>query len=148
MKNIVKVLATFFYVGFLPIAPGTWATLAGLPIAWFFNDKLIWLTIIFSLIGLVICKPAEEAFNAKDPSCFVLDEVAGMMVSVLWLPKNLILYGVAFIFFRILDISKPGPIRTIQNSGTPLSIMWDDLLAGAFVNIFLQIAVKFVIMFR
>ena len=145
LKGWVKLLATFFYVGYLPIAPGTWATLAGLPIAWFFNENLGWLTVIFSLVGLVICKPAKEVFNAKDPGCFVLDEVAGMMVSVLWLPKNLALYGMAFILFRLLDISKPGLIRKIQNCKASTSIMWDDLLAGAVVNVVLQVFVRLVI---
>ena len=139
LKDGVKVLATFFYVGYLPIAPGTWASLVGLSIAWFFNESLFWLAVIFSLIGFVICKRAEEVFNAKDPGCFVLDEVVGMMVSVLWLPKNLLLYVAGFILFRVLDVWKPGPIGWIQNTKTPHSIMWDDLAAGAVVNVVLQV---------
>ena len=122
--------------------PGTWASLAALPSAWFFHDALIWQTLFLSLIGLAICKPAEEAFQAKDPGAFVLDEVAGMMVSLVWLPRNWMIFSAAFLLFRILDVLKPGPIRKIQNSKTPTSIMWDDLLAGAFVNIFLQIIVR------
>ena len=87
----------------------------------------------------MICKRAEEVFNAKDPGCFVLDEVVGMMVSVLWLPKNLLLYVAGFILFRVLDVWKPGPIGWIQNTKTPHSIMWDDLAAGAVVNVVLQV---------
>ena len=144
LKGVVRLLASFYYVGYLPWAPGTWGSLAALPIAWFFHENLVWLVVIFSLTGFLICQPAEEVFNAKDPRHFVLDEVAGMTLAVLWLPKNLILYLVGFILFRALDVWKPGPIGWIQDSKTPSSIMWDDLLAGLFVNIFLQIASRLI----
>ncbi len=143
--KLVKLLASFYYVGYLPWMPGTWGSLAALAIAWFFNENLVWLTIIFSVTGFLICKPAEEAFHAKDPSRFVLDEVAGMSLGVLCLPKNLILYAGGFILFRVLDVWKPGPIGWIQKSKMPSSIMWDDLLVGVFVNLFLQVATRFAI---
>ncbi len=142
MKKGIKILATFFGLGYLPLVPGTWASLAALTLAWFFHETLIWQVVGFSLIGLLICKPAEDAFGSKDPGAFVLDEVAGMALSLLWLPKNLVLFVIAFILFRALDILKPGPIGKIQASRTPMSIMWDDLLAGVFVNVFLQIIVR------
>ena len=137
----VKLLASFFYVGYLPWAPGTWGSLTALPMAWFLNENLVWIVLSLAAVGLLICKPAEKAFGVKDPSRFVLDEVAGMAISVLWLPKTIFVYVVAFILFRVLDIWKPGPIGWIQNSKTPSSIMWDDLLAGAVVNIVLQVVV-------
>jgi phosphatidylglycerophosphatase A len=142
LEACVKGAASFFYIGYLPWMPGTWGTIAALPIAWFLNENLVWIALGLSLVGLLICKPAEKAFNAKDPSRFVLDEVAGMALAVLWLPKTIFIYAIGFILFRILDIWKPGPIRWIQDSKTPTSIMWDDLLAGAAVNIILQIVVR------
>ena len=144
MKRVVKLFATFFYIGYLPLMPGTWASLAVLPLAWFFHDALIWQILLSSFVGLAICKPAEQVFQTKDPGAFVLDEVAGMMVSLVWLPRNWMIFSAAFTLFRILDVLKPGPIRNIQNSKAPTSIMWDDLLAGVFVNIFLQIIVRVV----
>ena len=138
MNRLIKALASFFYVGYLPWMPGTWGSLAVLPIAWFFNENLVWIVVVCSLTGIFICKSAEEAFNSKDPDRFVLDEAAGMALAVLWLPKNLILYAAGFVLFRILDIWKPGLIGWIQKVKNPSSIMWDDLLAGAVVNIFLQ----------
>ncbi len=140
----VKILATFFGVGYLPLMPGTWASLAALPLAWFFHEILVWQVVGLSLVGLLICKPAEDAFGTKDPGAFVLDEVAGMMVSILLLPKELWILGAGFILFRVLDVWKPGPIGWIQNTKTPTSIMWDDLAAGAVVNVLLQIVVRLV----
>ena len=72
----------------------------------------------------------------------MLDEVAGMMLSVLWLPKNLAFYGTAFLLFRLLDVSKPGLIRKIQNAKAPTSIMCDDLLAGVFMNVIMQLVIR------
>ena len=141
----VKPLASFFYVGYLPWMPGTWGSLAILPIVWFFNENLVWVVATFSFVGFLICKPAEEVFNSKDPDRFVLDEAAGMALAVLWLPKNLILYAAGFVLFRILDIWKPGPLGWIQKTKSPSSIMWDDLLAGAVVNLFLQLAARLII---
>ncbi|OIO37998.1 MAG: hypothetical protein AUJ71_04040 [Candidatus Omnitrophica bacterium CG1_02_49_16] len=143
-KRSVKFLASFSYAGYLPWAPGTWGSLVALLIAWFFNEYLLWSIVIFSFIGLSICRPAEEAFNAKDPHRFVLDEVVGMMASVLFLPKRYLVFLAAFILFRVLDVLKPGPIGRIQASRTPSSIMWDDLSAGALVNILLQVSLRLI----
>ncbi len=141
-KGLVKSLATFFGIGYLPLMAGTWASLAALPLAWFFHETLLWQVLVFSLIGLAICKPAEEAFQKKDPGAFVLDEVAGMQLSLLALPKNGYIFSAAFILFRLFDIWKPGPIGRIQASKNPMSIMWDDILAGLFANILLQASVR------
>ena len=145
-KGLVKLLASFYYVGYLPWMPGTWGSLVALPIAWFFNENLAWFILILSLTGFLISPFAEAAFGAKDPSRFVLDEVVGMALSVLWLPKNLILYAVGFILFRGLDVWKPGPIGWIQKTETPSSILWDDLLAGAVANIILQAVVRLLVL--
>ena len=142
-KGVVRPLASFYYVGYLPWMPGTWGSLAALPIAWFLNENLTWLVIVLSATGLLISQFAEEVFGDKDPSHFVLDEVAGMALSVLWLPKNLILYAAGFILFRVLDVWKPGLIGWIQKTKTPSSIMWDDLLAGAVVNLVLRLVVRY-----
>ncbi len=141
MNNWVRTLASFFYVGYLPWAPGTFGSLAGLLIGWVFYGALPYLTIAFCVLGFVICKPATAVFLSHDPSAFVLDEVSGMMLSLLWLPKTPAVFLAGFILFRLLDILKPWPISRIQKSPNPLSIMWDDLAAGALVNVILQLVV-------
>ncbi len=141
MNNWVRTLASFFYVGYLPWAPGSFGSLAGLLIGWYFYGALPSLTIVFCFLGFMLCKPAVAAFLSPDPPSFVLDEVSGMMLSVLWLPKTPVVFLAGFILFRLLDILKPWPISRIQKSPNPSSIMWDDLAAGALVNIILQLAV-------
>ena len=143
MSGFVKALASFFYIGYLPLAPGTWGSLAGLASAWWFYPVLAPLTLILSVIGFCLCRPAEDAFQTKDPARFVLDEVCGMMLSVLWLPRSPRIFIAAFVLFRIVDTLKPCPICLIQKSKSPLSIMWDDLAAAVLVNLFLQAGVRF-----
>ncbi len=138
-KRLVKPLATFFYIGNTPLAPGTLGSLAGLFIAWFLNGFLIQEFMILSFIGFLISRPAVEVYGTKDPRCFVLDEVCGMILSVLWVPLNPIMYLLGFTLFRIFDSVKPWPISLIQKSEAPTAIMWDDLAAGFFVNLLLQI---------
>ena len=96
---------------------------------------------IGSVIGLTISKPAAFLFKQSDPKEFVLDEVAGMMLSLLWLPRKIWVYIAAFVLFRVLDIFKPWPISLIQKSKHPSSIMSDDLAAGAFTNLILRLFV-------
>src|SRR3989338_4383444 len=131
MNNWVKALASFFYVGYLPWAPGSFGSLAGLLIAWYFYGALPYLTIAFCLLGFILCKPATAVFSSKDPAPFVLDEVCGMMLGVLWLPKTPVVFLAGFILFRLFDILKPWPISRIQKNPNPSSIMLDDLAAGA-----------------
>ena len=140
MQNLVKMVATFFGVGFIPMIPATWASAVAAVLAWFFPESwLIVLLTVFSVAGLLICRPAQTALNSKDPKAFVMDEVCGMMLSVLWLPKSMSLYFCAFILFRVLDVWKPWPISRIQASRHPSSIMWDDLLAGVAANLILRL---------
>jgi len=143
LSAFIKALGSFFYIGYLPLAPGTWGSLAGLAIAWWFYPVLAPLTLILSIVGLFLCRSAEDAFQAKDPARFVLDEVCGMMLSVLWLPRSPRIFIAAFILFRIVDALKPWPICLIQKNKSPLSIMWDDLAAAVLVNLFLQAGVRF-----
>ena len=113
-------------------------SLAGLAIAWYLNKPLLTEFIFLSFIGFLICEPAVRVYGRKDPQVFVLDEVCGMILSVLWIPLNPALYLIGFILFRIFDSVKPWPISVIQRSASAYAIMWDDLAAGLAVNICLQ----------
>ncbi len=136
-KKLTLAVASFLGVGYLPKCPGTWASGIAVVLAWFLPGSLVYWTICFSLAGLWACLGAREAFGADDPGAFVMDEVCGMMLAVLWLPRTLILYAVAFALFRLFDIWKPWPISRIQKSKRSWSIMGDDLLAGVFANLVL-----------
>ncbi|OGW80582.1 MAG: hypothetical protein A3C47_01000 [Omnitrophica bacterium RIFCSPHIGHO2_02_FULL_51_18] len=139
VRTFVKVIATFFGVGFIPIVPATWASAVAVVLAWFLSGGLFYWFVAFSVAGLWACRPAVDVFQSKDPKPFVMDEVCGMMVSVLWLPKNVTVFLAAFFLFRVLDVWKPWPISRIQESKHPWSIMWDDLAAGLLANLILRI---------
>ena len=144
-KGGVKAAASFFYIGYLPIMPGTYASLAGLLLAWFLRGTLLYWTLGFFAVGLFISKPAQELFQNKDPQRFVLDEVCGMMLSVLWLPANLWIFLAGFLLFRLLDGLKPWPIYLLERSRSFWNIMADDVAAGLITNFILQAFIRLAI---
>ena len=144
-KFLVKVLSTFFYVGYLPLIPGTFASLAGVLVyiliqGYALNYLLITLLII--AIGFLVSGPAEKAMQRKDPPYIVIDEVAGMLLSLLFLPYDIRIVALAFILFRLLDTLKPYPARSLERLKAGAGIMADDLVAGVYTNIILQVALK------
>ncbi len=144
-KFLVPPVVTFLGVGYIPVVPATFASAASAVLVWFLPGSwLIYWALAFSAAGLCVCRSSQDVFGSRDPKHFVMDEVCGMMISLLWLPKSAGLYLIAFILFRILDIWKPWPISRIQESRHATSIMWDDLLAGVFANLILQAAVRVV----
>ena len=145
MTRLVKAVVSLGFIGYFPFWPGTLASAVTALAAWSCPWSLAAPVVIFSFIGFTLCKPAQKIFGVPDPGRFVLDEACGMTLSLLWLPKSVWIYCLAFIFFRIFDALKPWPISCIQRSPNPMSIVWDDLAAGFFSNILLQILSRFVI---
>jgi len=136
-------LATGFYVGNIPFAPGTFGSLIGLPFCYLLAEIQLGAAIIATLllIGLAIwiSNAAERTLKRKDPGCIVVDEMAGMAVTLIGLPFNFTTVVTGFILFRILDILKPFPIRVLDKrlSGG-LGIVADDVVAGIFSNIIIR----------
>ena len=125
--------ATFFYLGKLPFAPGSWGSLGAL-ILWIFLPssyllQMIMITILFS-IGVISSKKMAAAMNEHDPSEVVIDEAVGMWIALFMLPHSIAIYSMAFILFRIFDIFKPSFIYRVQNLPSGWGIMMDDVLAG------------------
>jgi len=103
------------------------------------------------LIGLAtwISDAAERTLKRKDPGCIVVDEIAGMVVTLIGLPFNIATAVTGFILFRILDILKPFPIRVLdQRLPGGLGIVADDVVAGIFSNIIIRILLYFWQQFR
>ena len=137
-------LATGFYVGNLPFAPGTFGSLIGLPLSFAIAGMSLapamLCILIFSLFAIYIADAAEKLLKQKDPGCIVIDEIAGMTATLIGLPFNLITVVIGFIVFRILDILKPFPIRNLDNRiPGGLGVVADDLAAGIFANLLLRI---------
>ncbi len=142
---IIKTLSTFFYVGYLPFMPGTFASLAGLGVFYLVKDKiLIYLTTASCLLilGFLISGEAEKIFNKKDHRSIVIDEVCGMLLSLLFIPYEIKFAIIGFFVFRLMDTVKPYPADRLQDLKGSLGVMSDDIIAGIYTNIILQIAVR------
>jgi len=87
---------------------------------------------------------AEKIFNKKDAGCIVIDEVSGMLLSLIFIPYDIKLVILAFILFRILDALKPFPLDRLQSLNGSIGIMSDDIVAGLYTNIILQVALRLV----
>ena len=131
--TIWRFVATFFYLGKLPFAPGSWGSLGALllwlllPVTFLFQLSAL---IILFVLGVYSSNKMAKYLDDHDPSEVVIDEVVGMGISLFMLPHNLGLYLLAFILFRIFDIFKPIFIYRIQNLSGGWGIMLDDVLAG------------------
>ena len=127
-------LATFFGIGLLKPAPGTWGSLAAV-LLWYFLDFLHSYTYIilpaFILFSWLVCNKADQDSESKDNSFIVIDEVAGMIVALSFISHDVILYLFTFLLFRIFDIFKPWPISWVDKKiKGGLGILLDDLIAG------------------
>ena len=133
--TVWRFVATFFYLGKLPFAPGSCGSLGAL-LLWFFipltfSVHLSFLIILF-VLGVYYSNKMAKYLDDDDPSEVVIDEVVGMGISLFMLPHSFGLYLLAFILFRIFDIYKPLFIYRIQNLSGGWGIMLDDVLAGLF----------------
>ena len=147
VKFLTKLIATFFYIGYFPLIPGTAGSLAGVLIYLLIKNNI--LTFIFTLsallaLGFLVCGKVEELGRKKDPSYVIIDEVCGMLLSLIFLPFDIRLVMLAFFIFRILDTLKPCPIGRLEKFKGSLGIMGDDIVAGIYTNIVLQAVLIFV----
>ena len=128
-------IGTVAYVGRLPIAPGTWGSLAAL-IAWYILKPIIsdpfFLLInggIF-FIGIAASEILIGAWDDDDPKAVVIDEWVGMWIALYLVPHDLLWGFVAFFLFRLFDILKPGPVQMMDDLHSAIGVMMDDVVAG------------------
>jgi phosphatidylglycerophosphatase A len=144
----LEALATGFYLGKIPKAPGTWGTLLGIPCAWAMATFLspIWymvVTVAFVLFASFVAEMYERSMGAHDPKEIVIDEVVGYVIAMTWLPLNWHSFVAAFITFRFFDILKPGPIRRIdQKVKGGFGTVLDDVAAGLISSVLLQVLLR------
>ena len=135
MKNkLHEFILTFFLVGYVTSFPGTLASFVTLIICFFIPSKIYFiLSFIVLILAFYSCYLFSKNSDLEDPSFIVIDEVIGMMISLLFIQKNLILYIVAFLLFRFFDIMKPSIINHSQNLKYGIGIVMDDIIAALFV---------------
>lgn len=142
VQALLKNIAVLGFIGYLPLAPGTFATLLGLACFALLKPSVpVHLLILaaVSIVGTVASGVAEKMLDEKDSSHIVIDEFAGYTLSVLLLPPTLPYLIAAFLLFRFFDILKPPPIGWIEKTlPGGAGVMADDLLAGIYTNVLLQ----------
>ena len=116
--------------------PGTFGSLAATPLLFamsFLNDYwFLGLTLFSCLIGVSICQRASDAMGIHDHGSIVWDEIAGMMITFLFVPISVTTLIIGFVLFRFFDILKPWPINAFdKNVHGGFGIMIDDIVAGA-----------------
>jgi phosphatidylglycerophosphatase A len=142
-EKAVMFSATGCFIGNIPFAPGTFGSLAGIVLSFILSKTsvptAILCTTIFIIFSIWIANDAEKILKKKDPGSIVIDEIAGMAVTLIGLPFNLFCVASGFILFRVLDIIKPFPIRYIEKrvSGGA-GIVLDDIAAGVIANVILR----------
>jgi len=136
-------LSSWFCVGLMPIAPGTFGTLAAIPVVFVTHYFGTFFGALFILILVALAFWASDLgrkrLGKNDPSEVVIDEVVGFLVTMFLLPLSWLSLTLGFILFRIFDIIKPFPIRRLEKIKGGFGIVLDDLLAGIYANICLRI---------
>jgi len=142
--KLILLIATWFGVGLVPFAPGTWGSLAALPFAaGAYSLGLVFsclaLLLIF-LISIPVSGSASKIMKREDPSPVVIDEVAGIFVTLFLIPLSWTGIVAGFILFRIFDIIKPFPVGFIDKKiKGGAGIVLDDIMAGVYANVCLRI---------
>ena len=142
MQKISKLFATVFYVGFVPVAPGTVASLLGVLLylvvrnhpALYFS-----LTVILLAVGFWSSTVAEKNFSKKDPRQIIIDEFSSVLLVYLFIPFSLKFLIIGFLLFRFFDIVKIPPIKKLEALPGGLGIMLDDIAAAILANFILQV---------
>lgn len=136
MNSLAKVVATALGAGYSPIAPGTCGTIMAIPLAWVLAPLLVWqfliVTAAITALGIWAAHRADIAWGTHDSGRIVIDEVAGYLVTVAFVPRTSVAaLGIGFVLFRALDIIKPPPVRWLdQNLPGGWGVVLDDVAAG------------------
>lgn len=139
------VLASLFGAGYSPVASGTVASLITAVAIWllpFTTGRLVVTLLVVTLVGIWAGSRVERALGRKDPGVIVIDEAAGMLLSMLLLPRTIPVLVTAFLLFRLFDIWKPFPARESQALTGGMGVMVDDLIAGLYTLILVMGAHK------
>ncbi|MGH9220431.1 MAG: phosphatidylglycerophosphatase A family protein [Vicinamibacterales bacterium] len=146
MGGLAVFIATFGYVGYFPMAPGTAGSLAALllyaVVRWAGTPAVELATIIAVLaIGIWAASGTERVLDRKDPGPVVIDEVLGMLMTLAFMPLSWAGIAAGFVLFRIFDVIKPFPAGRLEHLPGGLGIMADDAMAGVYGQIVMRMAI-------
>lgn len=150
-QKTIKFLACGFGSGLAPVAPGTFGTLAGVPICllclplpWFWRLPLV---LALTVLSVYVAGRAEEIYRKKDDQRIVIDEIIGLQVTMLPVTITALHLCAGFVLFRIFDILKPFPLNHLQNLPGGWGVVFDDVGAGIYAGALLMLLSAYVIKF-
>lgn len=142
---VPELVGTFFYAGYFPAAPGTFASAIGILLVlglWRFPFWYIAVAVVITVLGFWQSGKMEAITGKKDPGCVVVDEVAGMMISCFFLPPVPPVLWTAFFLFRAFDMFKIYPVNKYEALSGGTGIMLDDVVAGLYTCLTMHIAIR------
>ncbi|HYJ96352.1 MAG TPA: phosphatidylglycerophosphatase A [Vicinamibacterales bacterium] len=139
-------IATCGYLGYVPVAPGTFGSAAGLvvfaAVRWSGSPALeLAVIMLLFAVGVWSANAAERHFGGVDPAPVILDEVVGMLITLAFLPVNITGAVVGFLLFRLFDVVKPWPANRLEAVHGGLGVMADDAMAGVYGNVAMRLLV-------
>lgn len=139
-------IATCGYLGYVPVAPGTFGSAAGLLVyavlRWSGSPALeVAVIVLLFAIGVWSSSVAEKHFGGVDPAPVILDEVVGMLITLALVPVSITGAIVGFLLFRLFDVVKPWPANRFEALHGGLGIMADDAMAGVYGNVVMRLLV-------
>jgi phosphatidylglycerophosphatase A len=144
-RRLIRFVAFGFGAGYAPVAPGTFGTLVAVPVYLLLREGglavYVGVTTAMFVAGVWLCGIAERDLGAQDTPGIVWDEIVGFLIAMLAVPTQWPWLVAGFVLFRLFDIVKPFPIRTLERRvGGGLGVMLDDVLAGLYVLAILHAA--------
>lgn len=140
-------LSSWFCAGLIPKAPGTCGTLAAIPVVFLLNSlgthAAALFLILFFPVSLWASGAGQRLLEGNDPPEIVIDEVAGFLVTMSFLPLTWFTLVLGLFLFRAFDVLKPFPIRWLEKLGGGFGILLDDIMAGIYAGLCLRIVISF-----
>lgn len=140
-----KMFSSVFYAGYFPFASGTVGSFVIVVLYFLFPGSMSRMAVAFSLPIVYFCgvwtSSRCEIFWGRDNGKIVIDEIVGMLTTLLFIPLNLKIVIIGFFLFRAFDIFKPFPVRDMEKLPRGWGVMTDDLLAGVYANLVLRLII-------
>jgi phosphatidylglycerophosphatase A len=140
LRRLGVFIATCAYVGYAPVAPGTFGSAVGLVVYYLLRRQAstaveLGAIALILVVGLWSATEAEHHFGGIDPGPVVIDEVIGMLITLALHPVNVVGAIIGFFIFRVLDVVKPWPARRLELLPGGFGVVLDDVMAGVYGNL-------------
>ena len=144
---IRKLGGSLFFLGYIPLMPGTIGSLVTVGLLWYFRDTVaryftvqyavsFWLLyLLFLVVAIFLSNKAKDIFGADDPKQIIIDECAGQLITFFLIPFSWRILILGFLLFRFFDVVKPFPVHKFEEIEDGVGIVMDDVAAGVMANI-------------